>query len=55
MSCRKGEVSKEVFETSRLDTYREAAHKPFVIAAMILRARFPDATDRLEKRLRKES
>jgi hypothetical protein len=29
-----------VFEKYRLATYREASHKPFVIAAMILLARF---------------
>ena len=30
-----------MFEKARLDTYREAANKPFVIAAMILCTRFP--------------
>ncbi len=38
--CDAGEVSAEVFERARLDTYHEAAHKPFIIAAMILLARF---------------
>lgn len=42
VSCAAGEVSKEVFERARLDTYREASHKPFVIAAMILATRFAD-------------
>ncbi len=42
VSCAAGEVSKAVFERARLDTYREASHKPFVIAAMILATRFPD-------------
>ncbi len=36
VSCEQGEVSRTVFERCRLDTYREAAWKPFVIAAMIL-------------------
>ncbi len=40
VSCEAGEVSKSVFERARLDTYREASHKPFVIAAMILATRF---------------
>ena len=40
VSCDAGEVSADVFERARLDTYRQAAHKPFVIAAMILLAQF---------------
>jgi knotted carbamoyltransferase YgeW len=40
VSCAEGEVSESVFERHRLDTYREASHKPFVIAAMILLTRF---------------
>ncbi len=39
VSCKQGEVSREVFERYRLDTYREAGYKPFVIAAMILLAK----------------
>ncbi|MFQ5490793.1 MAG: knotted carbamoyltransferase YgeW [Phycisphaerae bacterium] len=42
VSCQAGEVSAEVFERYRLATYHEASHKPFVIAAMILLARFED-------------
>ncbi len=42
VSCAAGEVSSGVFERHRLDTYREAGHKPFVIAAMILATRFND-------------
>jgi len=40
VSCEAGEVAAPVFERHRLDTYREAGHKPFVIAAMILATRF---------------
>jgi ornithine carbamoyltransferase len=40
VSCKSGEVSASVFERSRLSTYRQASHKPFIIAAMILLARF---------------
>lgn len=40
VSCESGEVSAEVFERYRLPTYREAGHKPFVIAAMMLLTRF---------------
>lgn len=42
VSCASGEVSREVFERARLDTYREASHKPYVIAAMILATRLAD-------------
>jgi knotted carbamoyltransferase YgeW len=40
VSCKEGEVAASVFEKYRLATYREASHKPFVIAAMILLTRF---------------
>lgn len=49
VSCRQGEVAREVFEKYRLATYREAGFKPFIIAAMILMARFPDVPARLAK------
>jgi knotted carbamoyltransferase YgeW len=42
VSCAEGEVSRDCFERARLDTYREASHKPFVIAALILATRFAD-------------
>ncbi len=42
VSCEHGEVSADVFDHYRLPTYREAGHKPFVIAAMILLTRFAD-------------
>jgi knotted carbamoyltransferase YgeW len=42
VSCKQGEVAATVFERYRQDTYREAGHKPFVIAAMMLLTRFPD-------------
>ena len=42
VSCEAGEVSAEVFERYRLATYREASHKPYAIAAMMLMCRFAD-------------
>jgi knotted carbamoyltransferase YgeW len=42
VSCSAGEVSQAVFERARLDTYREASHKPFIVAAMVLLTRFTD-------------
>lgn len=49
VSCKEGEVSAEVFEQYRLDTYREAGHKPFVIAAMIMLTRFKNPAEQLAK------
>ena len=40
VSCDRGEVAASVFERYRLATYREASHKPYVIAAMMLLGRF---------------
>jgi len=40
VSCERGEVASSVFERYRDATYREAGHKPFVIAAMMLLTRF---------------
>jgi knotted carbamoyltransferase YgeW len=51
VSCAAGEVSRAVFERARLDTYREASHKPFVIAAMILSTRASDVAELLTRRL----
>jgi len=47
VSCKAGEVSAEVFEQYRLDTYREAGYKPFVIAAMMMTNRFDDVANML--------
>jgi len=40
VSCEAGEVAADVFERYRLTTYREASHKPFVIAAIMMLTRF---------------
>lgn len=42
VSCPAGEVAADVFDAYRVQTYREAGYKPFIIAAMILLTRFPD-------------
>jgi len=47
VSCEHGEVSAEVFEKHRVATYREAGYKPYVIAAMILLSKIPDAAGAL--------
>jgi knotted carbamoyltransferase YgeW len=49
VSCPQGEVSRDVFERCRLETYREASWKPFVIAALILLTRVPDPAASLRR------
>ena len=49
VSCDRGEVSRSVFERARLDTYRQAGHKPFIIAAMILATRLREPPSALER------
>ena len=40
VSCKEGEVSASVFEKYRIETYKEAGYKPFIIASMILNSKF---------------
>jgi knotted carbamoyltransferase YgeW len=49
VSCAQGEVAKDVFEKCRIATYQEASYKPFIIAAMIVMARFNDPAAVLRK------
>jgi len=51
VSCKEGEVAASVFERYRIATYREAGHKPFVIAAMMLLCRFENPAAVLGKLL----
>jgi knotted carbamoyltransferase YgeW len=49
VSCAAGEVSRAVFERARLDTYREAGHKPFIVAALVLLTRFKEPAAVLDR------
>ncbi len=49
VSCDTGEVDASVFERYRLATYREAGHKPFVIAAMMMLTRTRNTADTLQQ------
>jgi len=49
VSCKEGEVSKEIFEKYRIHTYQEASFKPFVIASMIFLTRVQNPIEKLEK------
>ncbi len=47
VSCQRGEVAASVFERFRLDTYREAGFKPYIIAAMIFLSKVADPASKL--------
>ncbi len=42
VSCKEGEVSSDVFEKHRIQTYIEAGYKPYIIAAMMFANKFQD-------------
>lgn len=48
VSCKEGEVAASVFDRYRIDTYKEAGWKPYIIASMILNRRFKDIAGVLE-------
>ncbi len=49
VSCEHGEVDADVFERYRIETYKEASYKPYIIAAMILTSKFKDPVAVLEQ------
>ncbi len=49
VSCQAGEVAASVFDRYRIETYKEAGYKPYVIASMILTSRFKDVHGLLAK------
>jgi len=49
VSCKEGEVSESVFDRYRIETYKEAGFKPYIIAAMIFNNKFNDAAGILNK------
>jgi knotted carbamoyltransferase YgeW len=48
VSCKEGEVAASVFERYRIETYKEAGYKPYIIAAMIFNNKFRDPAAMLE-------
>ena len=54
VSCKAGEVSQAVFEDARAGTYRQASHKPFVVAAAVLATRFRETASVLWECLDRE-
>ncbi|PIV60474.1 MAG: knotted carbamoyltransferase YgeW [Bacteroidetes bacterium CG02_land_8_20_14_3_00_31_25] len=55
VSCKEGEVADTVFERYRIETYKEAGFKPYIIASMILNNKFKNASSILEKLFKKKS
>ncbi|MGD0712242.1 MAG: knotted carbamoyltransferase YgeW [Bacteroidales bacterium] len=53
VSCKEGEVAASVFEKYRIETYKEAGFKPYIIASMILNNKYKDASAILEKLYKK--
>lgn len=49
VSCETGEVDASVFDRYRTPLYKEASYKPYIIAAMILLAKFEDPAKLLKK------
>jgi knotted carbamoyltransferase YgeW len=49
VSCDAGEVAASVFDRYRVETYKQAGYKPYIIAAMILTSKFADPAALLEK------
>jgi knotted carbamoyltransferase YgeW len=48
VSCKEGEVSAEVFEKYRIQTYKEAGYKPYTIASMILNNKYKNVEKLLD-------
>jgi len=49
LNCSEGEVTRDVFEKYRLQTYKEARYKTFIIASMVILCRFRDPVLLVEK------
>jgi knotted carbamoyltransferase YgeW len=49
VSCAQGEVAGSVFEKYRIQTYKEAGFKPFVIAALVFLTRMQNPVSRIEQ------
>jgi len=48
VSCKQGEVESSVFNKYRIETYKEAGFKPYIIASMILTSQFENISQTLE-------
>ncbi len=53
LNCENGEVTNEIFERYRIETYKEAGWKPYIIAAMIFAGKFKNPSETLENILKR--
>jgi knotted carbamoyltransferase YgeW len=53
VSCKEGEVQDSVFDKYRIETYKEAGYKPYVIASMILTQRYQNPAKIIEGLIKK--
>ncbi len=53
LNCENGEVTNEIFERYRIETYKEAGWKPYIIAAMIFAGKFKNPGETLENILKR--
>jgi knotted carbamoyltransferase YgeW len=49
VSCERGEVEASVFDRYRVPLYKEASHKPYVIAAMIFLSKIKNPAEKFEQ------
>jgi ornithine carbamoyltransferase len=47
VSCKNGEVEASVFDRYRVDTYKEAGYKPYIIAAMMFLSKIKNPSEKL--------
>ncbi|MCL1880134.1 MAG: knotted carbamoyltransferase YgeW [Actinomycetia bacterium] len=55
VSCQEGEVDGSVFDRYRVPLYKEASHKPYIIAAMIVLSRIKDPVAKFEELIKRNT
>jgi knotted carbamoyltransferase YgeW len=55
VSCEQGEVAASVFDRYRVPLYKEASHKPYIIAAMIFLSRIADPSAKFDEIIARET
>jgi knotted carbamoyltransferase YgeW len=55
VSCKEGEVSASVFDKYRVELYKEAGFKPYIIAAMIFLSKVENPVETIEKLVEKST
>ncbi|MDR1015204.1 MAG: knotted carbamoyltransferase YgeW [Coriobacteriales bacterium] len=55
VSCAQGEVASSVFDRYRVPLYKEASHKPYIIAAMIFLSKMADPSAKLAELIARDA